>query len=380
MANELRPDICVIGAGAGGLAAAAAAAVFGARAMLIEKGRMGGEHLKKNGGLALHALAAAAKRANASRNGVRFGIKTARFTVDSAAVNAHVNDVIGAVAPNSARERMAGLGVHIIESAARFADERTVTVDDFAIRARRFVIATGSSPILPAIASLLDTPHLTSETVFNLAEIPRYLIVVGAGAVGLELAQAFRRLGAEVTVLDAATPLASDDPECAAVVLDALVRDGVKLRTGVEIAKVGRVLAKIKVVLATPAGAATIRTTPRGIILDSSLRTTNKRVYAVGDVTGGTAAAHVANHHAGLVIRHALFRMPVSINHRAIPWVTYTDPELARSAFSRRRPACRAVSSASCAGPIARTTAHRRNMRPTATSRSSPTAPAKFLV
>jgi len=355
MANELRPDICVIGAGAGGLTAAAAAAVFGARAVLIEKGRMGGERLKKNGGLALRALAAAAKRANASRNGARFGIKTARFTVDSAAVNAHVNDVIGAVAPNSARERMAGLGVHVIEGAARFADERTVAVDDFAIRARRFVIATSSSPILPAIAGLLDTPHLTSETVFDLAEIPRHLIVVGAGAVGLELAQAFRRLGAEVTVLDAATPLASDDPECAAVVLDALVRDGVKLRTGVEIAKVGRVLAKIKVVLATPAGAATIegshlliaagrqpnledleldvagiRTTPRGIILDSSLRTTNKRVYAVGDVTGGPSSAHVANHHAGLVIRHALFRMPVSINHRAIPWVTYTDPELAQ--------------------------------------------------
>jgi pyruvate/2-oxoglutarate dehydrogenase complex dihydrolipoamide dehydrogenase (E3) component len=243
----------------------------------------------------------------------------------------------------------------IIEGAARFADERTVAVDDFAIRARRFVIATSSSPILPAIAGLLDTPHLTSETVFDLAEIPRHLIVVGAGAVGLELAQAFRRLGAEVTVLDAATPLASDDPECAAVVLDALVRDGVKLRTGVEIAKVGRVLAKIKVVLATPAGAATIegshlliaagrqpnledleldvagiRTTPRGIILESSLRTTNKRVYAVGDVTGGPSSAHVANHHAGLVIRHALFRMPVSINHRAIPWVTYTDPELAQ--------------------------------------------------
>jgi pyruvate/2-oxoglutarate dehydrogenase complex dihydrolipoamide dehydrogenase (E3) component len=355
MANELRPDICVIGAGAGGLAAAAAAAFFGARAMLIEKGRMGGERLKKNGGLALHALAAAAKRANASRNGARFGIKTARFTVDSAAFNAHVNDVIGAVAPNSARERMTGLGVHVIEGAARFADERTVAVDDFAIRARRFVIATGSSPILPAIAGLLDTPHLTSETVFDLAEIPRHLIVVGAGAVGVELAQAFRRLGAEVTVLEAATPLASDDPECAAVVLDALVRDGVKLRTRVEIAKVGRVLAKIKVVLATPAGAATIegshlliaagrqpnledleldaagiRTAPRGIILDSSLRTTNKRVYAVGDVTGGPASAHVANQHAGLVIRHALFRMPVSINHRAIPWVTYTDPELAQ--------------------------------------------------
>ncbi len=355
MANELRADICVIGAGAGGLSAATAAAVFGARTVLVEKGRMGGERLKKNGGLALHALAAAANRASALRNGARFGIKTARFAVDFAAVNAHVNDVIGAVAPNSTRERIAGLGVHVIEGAARFADEQTVVVGDLAIRARRFVIATGSSPILPATAGLLDTPHLTSETVSDLAEIPRHLIVVGAGAAGLELAQAFRRLGSEITVLDAAPPLAGDDPECAAVVLDALLRDGVKLRTGVEIAKVSRVLARIKVVLATPAGAETIegshlliaagrrpnledldldaagiRTTPRGVVVDSSLRTTNKRVYAVGDVTGGPASAHVANHHAGLVIRHVLFRLPIQVDHRAIPSVTYTDPELAQ--------------------------------------------------
>ena len=355
MANELRPEICVIGAGAGGLSAAAAAATFGARAVLVEKGRIGSERLRKTGGVALHALAAAAERANASRNGARFGIKTTRFTVDFAAVNRHINDVIGAIAPNFTRERIAGLGVHVLEGAARFTDERTVAVDDFAIRARRFVIATGSSPMVPAIAGLLDTPHLTSETVFDLTEIPRHLIVIGAGAVGLELAQAFRRLGSEVTVLDAAAPLASDDPECAAVVFDALVRDGVRLRTGVEIAKVGRVLAKINVVLATPAGTETIegshllvtagrrpnvedleldvagiRYTPRGIILDSSLRTTNKRVYAVGDVTGGPAFAHVANHHAGLVIRHALFRVPIKVNHRAIPAVTYTDPELAQ--------------------------------------------------
>ncbi len=361
MAKELRPDICVIGAGAGGLSAATAAAVFGARAVLVEKGRMGSERLKKNGGVALHALAAAASRANASRNSARFGIKTTRFAVDFAAVNAHVNGVVGAVAPNYTRERIAGLGVHVIEGAARFADERTIVVDDFAIRARRFVIATGTSPVLPAIAGLLDTPRLTSETVFDLGEIPRHLIVVGAGAVGLELAQAFRRLGSEVTVLEAAVPLASDDPECAAVVLDALASDGVKLRTGVEIAKVSRVLAKVKVVLATAAGAETIegthlliatghrpnledleldaagiRTTPRGIIVDSSLRTTNKRVYAVGDVTGGPASAHVANHHAGLVIRHLLFRGPIRVDHRALPWVTYTDPELAQVGLLER--------------------------------------------
>ena len=355
MANELRPDVCVIGAGAGGLSAAAAAAAFGARSVLVEKGPLGGERLKRNGSLALHALTAAANRAHALRNGARFGIKTTRFAVDSAAVNAHLGEVIGAVAPNFTRERITGLGVHVIEGGARFADERTVKVDDLAIQARRFVIATGSSPVLPAIAGLLDTPHLTGETVFDLGEIPRHLIVVGAGTFGLELAQAFRRLGSEVTVLDAAAPLAGDDPECAAVVLDALAREGVKLRTGVEIAKVGRILAKIQVMLATPVGVETIegshlliatgrrpnfddleldvagiRHTPRGIVVDSSLRTSNKRVYAIGDATGGLASAHVADHHAGLVIRHALFRVPIRVNYHALPSVTYTDPELAQ--------------------------------------------------
>jgi pyruvate/2-oxoglutarate dehydrogenase complex dihydrolipoamide dehydrogenase (E3) component len=356
MAQELTPDICVIGAGAGGLSAATAAGAFGARAVLVEQSRNRGGRRAGNVGVALPALAAAAERANASRNGARFGMKTTHFAIDFAAVNRHVNNVIGAIAPNSARERITGLGVQVIEGAARFTDKRTIVVGDVAIRARRFIIATGSCPVVPAIAGLLDTPYLTAETVFDLAEIPRHLIVLGAGATGLELAQAFRRLGAKVTVLDAATtPLAGHDAECAAVLLDALVRDGVTVRTGVEIVKIGRALAKLKVELASPAGAETIegshlliaagrrpnledleldaagiRTGPRGIVVDRSLRTTNKRVYAIGAATGGPSFAHIDNHHAGMAVRHALFRMPVNIDYRAIPSVTYTDPALAQ--------------------------------------------------
>jgi pyruvate/2-oxoglutarate dehydrogenase complex dihydrolipoamide dehydrogenase (E3) component len=352
--KELTPGICVIGAGPGGLAVAAAAATVNVSAVLVEKGRMGGENLNR-GGVPVQALIAAAGRANAARSGARFGLKTARGGIDLAAVNAYVDEVIGALAPNSARERIAGLGVHVIEGTARFTDPRTVAIGDVVVRARRFVIATGSLPLIPAIPGLLTTPHLTEGTIFDLAEVPRHLIVIGAGPVGLELAQVFRRLGSEVTVLEAATPLASDDAEGAAVVLDALVREGITLRTGVEIAKVGRALAKVQVVLATQADAETIegshllvtagrrpnvedldldaagiRATPDGIVLDKSLRTTNKRVYAVGDAAGGPHYAHVANYHASLVIRHALFRVPIRVDHAIIPWVTYTDPELAQ--------------------------------------------------
>jgi pyruvate/2-oxoglutarate dehydrogenase complex dihydrolipoamide dehydrogenase (E3) component len=352
--QELKPAICVIGAGPGGLAVATAAAARDISTVLIEKGRMGGDSINR-GSVPAQALIAAALRAKASRSGEPFGIKAQRVSVDFGAVNARIRDVIDALAPNAARARMTGLGVQVIEGTARFTDPRTVVVGDFTVKARRFVIATGSIPLIPAIPGLFHTPHLTDETVFNLAEIPRHLIVVGAGAAGLELAQVFRRLGSEVTVLEAATPLQSNDAEGVAVVLDALAREGIKLRTGVEIAKVSRALAKVQVVLGAngsvetiegshllvTAGrqpnvedlnldAAGIRTTAHGIVLDKSLRTTNKSVYAVGDAAGGPKYVHVADYHASLVIRHALFRVPVRVDHELIPSVTYTDPELAQ--------------------------------------------------
>ena len=351
--QELKPDICVIGAGAAGRAAASAAAAFGVPVVLIEKGALGG-----GGSVPAAALAVTAERANIIRNAAHFGLKAARFGVDFAAVKAHLRDVAGTVAPNEARQRLAGLGVRIIDGAARFSDARTVTAGEFTVAARRFVIATGSVPALLAIPGLADTPHLTSDTVFDLADCPRHLIVIGAGSIGLELAQTFRRLGADVTVLEAATPLAGDDPECAAIVLDALEREGIVLRIGVAIAQVRRVLARVEIDIETPEGAETvtgshilvavgrrpnvedldldlagIRYEPHGIIVDQRLRTTNKRVYAIGDVAIGPKSTHLATYHAELVVRHALFRQPVGLDHHTIPTVTHTDPELAQVGF-----------------------------------------------
>ena len=147
--------------------------------------------------------------------------------------------VIAAIAPTDSAERFAGLGVRVIKGHAKFKDRRTVIVgDDYEIRARRFVIATGSTPALPPIPGLDEGPYLTNETVFDLTELPDRLIVIGAGPIGLEMAQAFRRLGSAVTVLEAATPLAKDDPECAAIVLDQLEREGVVIRSGVKVVRV----------------------------------------------------------------------------------------------------------------------------------------------
>ena len=237
MAELLTPDICVIGAGSGGLLVAAAAAAFGVPVVLVEKGKMGGDCLN-TGCVPSKSLLAVARRARALAQARCFGLTAPPVEIDFAKVHRHVHDVIAAIAPNDSKDRFTGLGVRVIEGTARFRDADTVVVDGgIEIKARRFVIATGSSPTLPPIPGLKDTPHLTNETVFDLAARPDHLVVIGAGPIGLELAQAFRRLGAKVTVLEAAQPLAREDPECAAILLDELAREDIAIRSGMAVLK-----------------------------------------------------------------------------------------------------------------------------------------------
>ncbi len=357
----LKPDICVIGGGSGGLSVAAAAAAFGVPVVLIEKDEMGGDCLN-TGCVPSKALLAAANVAHIAQSGNAFGIG-AKPKVDFAKVHDHVHGVIAAIAPVDSAERFTGLGVRVVKGHARFRDMRTVVVDNqIEIRARRFVIASGSTPVAPPIPGLGDGPYLTNESIFNLTARPKHLLVLGGGPVGLEMAQAFRRLGSEVTVLEAARPLAKDDPEAAAIVLDQLGRDGVVVRSGVKVAAV--VYSKSKVMLTLESGedgqheridgshllvaagrkvtvedlgleAARIKFNGHGIVVNKKLKTSNGRVYAIGDCAAGQLQfTHAANYHAGLVIRNALFRLPVKVNNDAIPRVTYTEPELAQTGIS----------------------------------------------
>ncbi|HEX8826487.1 MAG TPA: FAD-dependent oxidoreductase, partial [Xanthobacteraceae bacterium] len=230
--QDLIPDLCVIGSDAVALATASAAAAFGVSVVLVENGEAG-RAPRAGGALLSKALLAAAAHINAMRTGAHFGVKTVRFGVDFNAVRAHVRDALEALAPLQSRERLKGLGVRVLAGAARFVDRKTLAVDGLEIKARRFVIATGSLPALPAIAGLAETPYFTCDNVLELTECPRHLIVIGGGPAGLEMAQAFRRLGADVTVLDRAEPLAQYDRECAAIVLDALAREHVTIRSNV---------------------------------------------------------------------------------------------------------------------------------------------------
>jgi pyruvate/2-oxoglutarate dehydrogenase complex dihydrolipoamide dehydrogenase (E3) component len=357
MAEQLSPDLCIIGAGSAGLSLAAAAATLGVPVVLIEKGRMGGECLN-TGCVPSKAMIAAGKRAEAFRTSGPFGIKATKPNVEFDEVNDHIHRVINSIAPNDSRERFTGMGVRVIEGEARFRDTRTVVVGQepdikFEIKARRFVIATGSLPVVPTVSGIDQVPYLTNETVFETRERPKHLIVIGGGPIGLELAQAFRRLGSEVTVLDVSRPLSKEDPECAAIVLDAFAREGITVRSGVKVERIRRLRARIEVVLAGDteetiqgtdllvaigrrpniAGldleAARVKHQPGGIVVNKRFGTTNKRVYAIGDVTGLPQFTHAASHEAALLIRHLLFRLPIKMNADELPRVTFTDPELA---------------------------------------------------
>jgi pyruvate/2-oxoglutarate dehydrogenase complex dihydrolipoamide dehydrogenase (E3) component len=341
------------------LSVAAAAVAFGVPTVLIERGKMGGDCLN-TGCVPSKSLLAAARRTELMRNAGLFGLNVQGIGVDFAKVHDHVHSVIAALAPADSPERFTSLGVRVIRQHGQFKDRNTVTAGDAEIRARRFVIATGSVPAVPPIPGLDDGPFLSNENVFDLKERPEHLIVIGAGAVGLELAQAFRRLGSSVTVLEAAQPLANDDPECVAVVLDRLEREGIVIRSGVRVTGIARAGGVVTATIETSGvertitgshllvavgrrpqinelglEAAGIRHDHRGIIVNARLKTSNWRVYAIGDCAAGhQALTHAANYHAGLVIRNALFRLPVRADSSAIPWATYTDPELAQSGLT----------------------------------------------
>ncbi len=352
MSDTLKVDLCIIGAGSGGLSVAAGAVQMGASVVLIEKHKMGGDCLNY-GCVPSKALLAAAKHAHAHRTGVPFGVAANEPDVDFAAVNAHVKSVIATIEPHDSVERFEGLGCTVIQDAARFTGPQTVTAGGKTIEARRIVISTGSSPFVPPIPGLEDTPYFTNETIFENTERPERLIVVGGGPIGMEMAQAHRRLGSDVVVLEGNKAFGKDDPEITAIALERLKSEGLDVREGALAERVEAAGQGVRVHLK---GGETVEGTHllmavgrkpnvdgldlekagieyerRGIKVNDNLVTTNKKVFAIGDVTGGLQFTHVAGYHAGVVIRNALFQMfwaKASTAH--IPWVTYTDPEVAQ--------------------------------------------------
>ena len=351
MAKPIKCDVCVIGAGSAGLSVASGAAQLGARTVLFEKGEMGGDCLNY-GCVPSKALLAAAHAAQATREAGQFGIGVSPPVIDFAAVMKHVGSVIAAIAPHDSVERFEKLGVQVVRAQARFTGRAEVSGGDVRVRARKIVIATGSSAVLPSIPGIEDVPVLTNETIFSLEERPDHLLVIGGGPIGVEMAQAFRRLGSKVTIFQSSRLLPRDEAEFVNVLKEKLRAEGIDIVEHARIARITKSDRGIRVThdgtgwetagshLLVAAGRrprldglqldrAGVAFTSHGITVDSRLRTTNKRVYALGDIIGRPQFTHTAGYQAGIFIRNALFRLPAKADYRALPWVTYSDPELA---------------------------------------------------
>jgi pyruvate/2-oxoglutarate dehydrogenase complex dihydrolipoamide dehydrogenase (E3) component len=353
MPQLLTPDLCVVGAGPGGIAAASAAAALGASVVLVERERIGGQSLIA-GAVASKALLAAAKRVHDIKNAWNFGVKAGELAVNHRAIAEYVQQAAHAAATSYSEERLSGLGIDVVKANARFKDAGTVEAGDHDIQAKRFIVAAGSAPLIPPIPGLDRVPYFNAESVFSHPHRIPHLIVIGGDSRAIELAQAYRRLGSDVTILAGGPALPKDDPELRAILMKHLREEGVRLLENARVERLEPFGNNIQAVFATlgksfavegshlllsmgraPAvsglglEAAGIPYSERGIAVSGSLRTANKKVYAIGDVTGEWELQHAAEHHAAVAVKNALLRLPVRAERAAMPWATYSDPELA---------------------------------------------------
>lgn len=349
-------DLLVIGGGTAGLVTAKGGAALGARVAIIERARLGGECLH-TGCVPSKALLRTARAVGELRGAHEVGVQTSAGAVDFGAAHRRMAARRAALASNDAAKRLVRAGIDVFFGDARFTGPRMVAVAGEALRFGRAVIATGSRPAVPPIAGLAEVPFLTNETVFDLTIRPTHCIVIGGGPVGCELAQAFARFGSRVTLIEQGGQLlAHDDGDAAAIVQAGLEADGVQVVLGRRIERVTEQDGHIQV-SAAPDGtaeaehfvgnsllvaagrvanldaldpsAAGIAVNPRGLVTDEYLRTTNRRVYAAGDVCGRLQFTHAADAMARIVVQNALFPLRRQVSRLTIPWCTYTDPELA---------------------------------------------------
>lgn len=353
--NEYKVDLCIVGAGSAGLSVAAGAAQLGLSVVLFEAGEMGGDCLNY-GCVPSKALIAAAHRAHALRTASSFGVASVEPQIDWAGVKAHIRSVIAAIEPNDSQERFEGFGVTVIRERARFADARTIVSDSARVRAKRIVVATGSRAARPPIPGLDSVRYETNETIFGIAEAPKHLIILGGGPIGVELGQAFRRLGARVTIVEAASLLGALDREAAEVVRAQLTAEGVEILEGWRAHSVRESGGDIALTAAHDSGEqreiagshllVAVGRTPNfdGLGLDEAgvafdkrrvatsptLRsTTNTRVWALGDAAGG-GFTHTAGWHASVWVRNVLFKARTQADAVAMPAAVYSDPEIAQ--------------------------------------------------
>lgn len=359
--NNDNYDICIIGGGTAGLAATGAAVAANAKVALIEKSSLGGDASRYGCGLPSKMLLHMAKIAHSMCDAARFGFPAVSPEIQLERVMQGVRETIHTVEPAVSPERFRDLGVDVIFGEGRFTDPRTFTVGERKITARKFVLATGSKPSIPPIAGIDQVPYLTDETVFSLQEDVVKLVILGAGPIGCEIAQAFARLGTEVDLIDIENQiLPREDFDMVQAVEKSLLRDGVRLYLGYRTLRVEGGAGEIIVSLTGQEGlparirgshlfvatgrrpnrenlgleAAGVRSANGHLIIDKRLRTTNKNIYACGDVAGPHRCPHPFERHARAVLGSLFFHLPGKSETTIIPWRTLTDPEIARVGLS----------------------------------------------
>lgn len=351
----IKADICIIGAGSAGLSVAAGAAQMGAKTILFEGHKMGGDCLN-TGCVPSKALLAAGKAAYYGKGKAEMGV-TSSVAVDFAKAKDHVHQTIQTIAPHDSEERFESLGVTVIKETASFTSAKDVVSDSYHVQARYFVIATGSSAFVPPIDGLSDVPYWTNDTLFQESEQPAHLAIIGGGPIGIEMAQAHRRLGCDVTVIEAMRILPRDDEALVDILRRKLIDDGITIHEQAAVTAVsreenttkitlndGQVIAASHLLMAAGRRpnldslnlpAAGVKFGKMGIVTDNRLRTSKKHIFAIGDVAGRQQFTHVAGYHAGIIIRNMLFKLPARVSDKAVPWVTYTDPELAHVGLTK---------------------------------------------
>jgi len=354
--------VIVIGAGSGGLVVASGAAQLGAKVALIEAHKMGGDCLN-TGCVPSKTFLKSAHIADDIRNSNHFGLKATIKDVELSEVMERVKSVIKAIEPHDSKERFESLGVDVFLQKATLTDEHTVRVGGKSITAKNICIATGSGPAVPAIPGLRQVPYLTNENVFDLATLPKRLIVLGGGPVGLELGQGFRHLGSEVSIIDMLPHIfANDDPEVAPIMEKKLQSEGIQLLLSSKVVEVKKESSDIVVVLEKNRQKKEIvgdhilvalgrvpNTKDLGlenvgiginrkgyVVTNERLQTNRRNIYACGDVTGHYLFTHMASYQAGIIVKNMIFRIPSKVDYSGVTWTTYTKPEVAHAGYTEQ--------------------------------------------
>lgn len=353
--KTLKTDLAIIGAGAAGLVTAAGAAMLGRKVVLFEDGLMGGDCLNY-GCVPSKAILTAAHVADTIRHADQYGISSSDPQIDFSKVMDHVRSGISAIEPNDSQERFEGMGVTVIRERAHFTGPDEIQSEGYCVRAKRYVVATGTKAFIPPIPGLNESPYLTNETIWDLKSLPEHLIILGGGPIGCELGQAFARLGSKITLVEAARLLGRMDTDHADLVRESLIADGVDVVESQKAARIETVDGGITVELEsgrqikgshllaamgrTPVtdglglDAAGIETNAAGIITDDKLRTTNKKIFAAGDIAGKGQLTHLAGWHGSVIVRNLYFGLPTKQSSSVIPAAVYTDPVIASAGLT----------------------------------------------